>query len=97
MRLLSLPLLHRIEPRVVETYPAKDDSPSCAPGGSKASPMRSRALALCVVFMVSGFAHEAVTFVAVCHTCWPFNTYCLLGSALVILAWDTIFPPLSTV
>ena len=45
-------------------------------------------------FFVSGVFHEAVVYVAMRGTCWPFNTFLLCVAGLLITTWDLVFPPL---
>lgn len=49
-------------------------------------------LALCCVFSFSSLVHEAVTFVAMRWTCWPFNSFALVTAAIVIASWDAMYP-----
>lgn len=48
--------------------------------------------AVFAVFAVSGIFHEAVVYVAMRGTCWPFNTFLLTVAAVFILTWDAVFP-----
>lgn len=43
-------------------------------------------------FLVSGVVHEAVAFVAMRRTFWPFNTLFLAVSASMTPFWDALFP-----
>lgn len=43
-------------------------------------------------FLVSGLVHEAVAFVAMRRTSWPFNTLFLALSACMTPFWDALFP-----
>lgn len=45
-------------------------------------------------FLVSGLLHEAVAFVAMRRTFWPFNTLFLAMSASMTPWWDLLFPAL---
>lgn len=45
-------------------------------------------------FLVSGALHEAVGFVAMRRTLWPFNTLFLAMSASMTPWWDVLFPVL---
>lgn len=48
--------------------------------------------AVLATFVVSGVFHEAVVFVAMRGTCWPFNTFLLIVASSLMLTWDTVFP-----
>ena len=43
-------------------------------------------------FLVSGLLHEAVGFIALRRTVWPFNTLFLAMSAAMTPWWDVLFP-----
>lgn len=43
-------------------------------------------------FLVSGVVHEAVGFVAMRRTVWPFSTFFLAVTASMAPFWDTLFP-----
>lgn len=43
-------------------------------------------------FLVSGLLHEAVGFIALRRTVWPFNTFFLALSATMTPWWDVLFP-----
>eukprot|EP00903_Cladosiphon_okamuranus_P012179 g11422.t1 len=58
---------------------------------------RGRVVGLTVAFVFSSFAHEAVTYVAMRHTCWPFTTFTLLFAIVVIAAWDAVYPVISEI
>lgn len=58
---------------------------------------RWRVLGMTAAFAFSSAVHEAVTYVALRRTCWPFNTFCLLFSAVVIAAWDAVYPVRSVI
>lgn len=60
-------------------------------GGGRCS-WQWHAFTLHCVFGFSSLAHEAVTFVAMRRTCWPFNTFSLIFSAAVVAAWDLMYP-----
>lgn len=45
-------------------------------------------VATCVV---SGVYHEAVVYVAMRGTCWPFNTFLLCVAGVLIMTWDVVF------
>lgn len=47
-------------------------------------------------FLVSGVVHEAVAFVAMRRTFWPFNTFFLCLSACMTPVWDALFPVVPT-
>lgn len=48
--------------------------------------------AVLATFIVSGVFHEAVVYVAMRGSCWPFNTFLLTVAGLLILLWDRVFP-----
>eukprot|EP00903_Cladosiphon_okamuranus_P020112 g18469.t1 len=50
--------------------------------------------AVLATFVVSGVFHEAVVYVAMRGTCWPFNTFLLCVAGALITTWDRVFPPL---
>eukprot|EP00752_Nemacystus_decipiens_P001643 g1598.t1 len=50
--------------------------------------------AVIATFLVSGVFHEAVVYVAMRGTCWPFNTFLLCVAGLLITTWDVVFPPI---
>lgn len=47
-------------------------------------------------FLVSGLLHEAVGFIALRRTVWPFNTFFLALSATMTPWWDVLFPAVPT-
>lgn len=51
-------------------------------------------LAVLATFLVSGVFHEAVVYVAMRGTCWPFNTFLLCVAGVLVTTWDLVFPPL---
>lgn len=58
---------------------------------------RVRVLGMTAAFAVSSAVHEAVTYVAMRKTCWPFNTFCLVFAAFLIAAWDALYPVVSEI
>lgn len=48
--------------------------------------------AVVCVFGVSIIFHEAVVYVAMKGTCWPFNTFLLTVGVALMLSWDKTFP-----
>lgn len=52
---------------------------------------------MATTFLVSSVVHEAVQFVAMRWTCWPFNTFSLMFAAALISVWDWLFPVRSTI
>lgn len=50
-------------------------------------------LAVLATFVVSAVFHEAVVYVAMRGSIWPFNTFLLTVAATLVVAWDSIFPP----
>lgn len=51
-----------------------------------------RAVALLAAFVFSSAVHEAVTYIAMRRTCWPFNSFTLVLATAIISAWDSIYP-----
>lgn len=49
-------------------------------------------IAVLTTFVVSTVFHEAVLYVAMRGTCWPFNTFLITVAALLALSWDVVFP-----
>lgn len=49
--------------------------------------------AVLATFIVSAVFHEAVVYVAMRGTVWPFNTFLLTVAASLVMAWDNVFPP----
>ena len=45
-----------------------------------------------VTFVVSGVYHEAIVYVAMRGTCWPFNTFLLVVAGGLVTLWDLAFP-----
>lgn len=56
---------------------------------------RSKLAAVLAVFSVSSLFHEAILFVGMRKTCWPFQTVCLIWCAVHINRWDCSYPVLS--
>lgn len=50
--------------------------------------------AVVCVFGISIIFHEAVVYVAMKGTCWPFNTFLLTVGVVLMLSWDKTFPVL---
>lgn len=63
---------------------------------NKKGPPQGWGWAVMCVFGVSTAFHEAVVFVAMRGTCWPFNTFLLTVAGTLILTWDRVFPVLGT-
>lgn len=51
-----------------------------------------RVRALMATFFVSAFFHEAVMFVGMRGTCWPFNTFLVSVAAILVTFWDSVYP-----
>lgn len=49
--------------------------------------------AVLATFVVSAVFHEAVVYVAMRGSVWPFNTFLLTVAGALVLAWDSVFPP----
>lgn len=58
---------------------------------------RGRVVGMTAAFVCSSAVHEAVTYVAMRCTCWPFNTFCLLFAVVVIAPWDAVYPVISEI
>lgn len=61
-------------------------------GGSQATLTRWWIASLVCSFLVSGAVHEAVAFVAMRRTFWPFSTLFLCIGASMSVIWDALFP-----
>lgn len=61
-------------------------------GSSKGSTMTTWLPAVVATCVVSGAYHEAVVYVAMRGTCWPFNTFLLCVAGVLLLTWDVLFP-----
>ncbi|CAM9768391.1 unnamed protein product [Scytosiphon promiscuus] len=61
------------------------------PGNPRGWPWR-RLLGLLATFVFSSVVHEAVTYVAMRRTCWPFNTFTLVLATVIISGWDSMYP-----
>ncbi|CAN0428692.1 unnamed protein product [Ectocarpus sp. 8 AP-2014] len=48
--------------------------------------------AVLATFVVSGVFHEAVVYIAMRGTCWPFNTFLLCVGGVLVIFWDIVFP-----
>lgn len=48
--------------------------------------------AVAATFVVSGIYHEAIVYVAMRGTCWPFNTFLLVVAGGLVTLWDIVFP-----
>lgn len=48
--------------------------------------------AVTATFVVSGIYHEAIVYVAMRGTCWPFNTFLLVVAGGLVTLWDLVFP-----
>ena len=48
--------------------------------------------AVAATFVVSGVYHEAIVYVAMRGTCWPFNTFLLCVAGGLLTMWDLVFP-----
>ena len=70
-----------------------DKKPSCR----RRRRRRRRVLGMTAAFVFSSAVHEAVTYVAMRRTCWPFNTFCLVFAAVLIPAWDALYPVVSEI
>lgn len=81
----------------------KYDPPRSSPLSPRASPTLTSTqasskktwswlAAVLPTFVVSGVFHEAVVYVAMRGTCWPFNTFLLCVAGLIITSWDYVFP-----
>lgn len=66
----------------------KTDGPNKSKGENKWLSL----VALTSAFALSGAIHEAVTFVAMRHTCWLFNTFALVLFSTHIALWDVVCP-----
>lgn len=80
----------------VPAPPAADMSNETEAAGGKGNEKkglpRGWGLSVMCVFGVSMAFHEAVVFVAMRGTCWPFNTFLLTVAGTLILVWDRVFP-----
>ncbi|CAM9425855.1 unnamed protein product [Scytosiphon promiscuus] len=61
-------------------------------GRSKGSTVTTWLPAVVATCVVSGVYHEAVVYVAMRGTCWPFNTFLLCVAGVLIITWDVLFP-----
>lgn len=49
-------------------------------------------LAMFFAFLVSSVVHEAMAFIAMRRTFWPFNSFSLILCVVVISRWDRMYP-----
>lgn len=76
--------------------PTRDGAGKWAEGGggvnAKPAAVSGWLPAVGATFVVSGVYHEAIVYVAMRGTCWPFNTFLLVVAGGLVTLWDLIFP-----